>query len=74
MSSRFHQELAEELAQTKRIEIKGKLHPKRQIKYTSRIHTIRENRDLIIFFGTIILGYAFMALLVVWMIVGAIHL
>lgn len=65
MSHRFYTELEKELRETRNAELRGKLHPKRQIQYTSRVHTIIENWEIILFFAAVIGGYSFMVFLII---------
>jgi len=59
------EEIKQEYQESKDAEQRGILHPRKYIQYTSRIHQLRENRELIIFFAAVITGYALMAGLVI---------
>jgi len=65
MATRFQNEILKEYGESRTAETRGPLHPHRQIQYRSRVHTLRENLDLIIFFGAVVGCYSFVVLYVI---------
>lgn len=61
----FYEELSEEISQTREAETRGVLHPHREVEYHSRIHTLTDNLELVLFFTVVIGGFSFLALFVI---------